>query len=114
MDGFRADATSITFNDDVVNLYFMAKDCKEAYGQVFNIGGGIENSLSLLELFAMLEKTLDVKMEYKQLPWRESDQKVFVADIKKAQEIIGWAPKVNSEEGILKMVEWLKCSLVRL
>ena len=89
-------------------MYFKAKDCKAAYGQVFNIGGGIENSLSLLELFAMLEKILDVKMEYNQLPWRESDQKVFVADIKKAQEIIGWTPAVNSEKGIRKMIEWLK------
>lgn len=108
ISGTGKQVRDVLFNDDVVNLYFMAKDCKEAYGQVFNIGGGIENSLSLLELFAMLEKMLGVKMEYKQLPWRESDQKVFVADIKKAQKIIGWTPKVNSQEGIRKMVEWLK------
>lgn len=107
ISGTGKQVRDVLFNDDVVNLYFKAKDCKEAYGQVFNIGGGIENSLSLLELFAMLEKMLDVKMEYKQLPWRESDQKVFVADIKKAQEIIGWTPAVNSEDGIRKMVKWL-------
>lgn len=108
ISGTGKQVRDVLFNDDVVNLYFRAKDCKEAYGQVFNIGGGIENSLSLLELFTMLEKMLDVKMKYKQLPWRESDQKVFVADIKKAQEIIGWTPAVNSTEGIRKMVEWLK------
>ena len=108
ISGTGKQVRDVLFNDDVVNLYFKAKDCKEAYGQVFNIGGGIENSLSLLELFAMLEKMQDVKMEYRQLPWRESDQKVFVADIKKAQEIIRWSPAVNSEDGIRKMVEWLK------
>lgn len=108
ISGTGKQVRDVLFNDDVVNLYFIAKDCKEAYGQVFNIGGGIDNSLSLLELFAMLEKMLDVKMEYKQLPWRESDQKVFVADIKKAQEVIGWSPAVTSEKGIYKMVEWLK------
>ena len=107
ISGTGKQVRDVLFNDDVVNLYFKAKDCKEAYGQVFNIGGGIDNSLSLLELFAMLEKMLDVKMEYKQLPWRESDQKVFVADIKKAQEIIGWKPAINSKDGIQKMVEWL-------
>lgn len=107
ISGTGKQVRDVLFNDDVVNLYFKAKDCKDAYGQVFNIGGGIENSLSLLELFAMLERMLDVKMEYKQLPWRESDQKVFVADIKKAQEIIGWSPAVSSEDGIRKMVEWL-------
>lgn len=108
ISGTGKQVRDVLFNDDVVNLYFKAKDCKEAYGQVFNIGGGIENSLSLLELFAMLEKMLDVKMVYKQLPWRESDQKVFVADIKKAQEIIGWTPAVNSADGIRKMVDWLQ------
>ena len=91
-----------------VNIYFTAKDCEASYGQVFAIGGGIDNSLSLLELFQMLEKKLDVKMEYKQLPWRESDQKVFVADIDKAKRIIGWVPKVSAEDGISRMLDWLR------
>lgn len=94
--------------DDVVSLYFKAKDCNDAYGQVFNIGGGIDNSLSLLELFSILEKTLNIKMIYKQLPWRESDQKVFVADITKAKKIINWTPKVDKETGIISMLNWLK------
>lgn len=97
----------VLYSEDIVNLYFTAKDCKEAYGQAFAIGGGIENSLSLLELFAMLEKKLNIKMEYRQLPWRESDQKVFVADIEKAKKIIGWEPKFTADEGVGKMVEWL-------
>lgn len=92
---------------DVVSLYFQAKECKNAYGQVFNIGGGVENSLSLLELFSLLEKELGIKMNYKEIPWRESDQKVFIADNTKAQEIIGWYPKVSKEEGIRKMIDWL-------
>ena len=108
ISGTGMQVRDVLFNDDVVNLYFMAKDCEAAYGQVFNIGGGIANSLSLLELFAMLEKKLDVKMTYRQLPWRESDQKVFVADIEKAKRVIGWEPKVSSEEGISKMLEWLE------
>ena len=91
-----------------MNLYFSAKDCKAAYGQVFAIGGGIDNSLSLLELFQMLETKLSIKMEYKQLPWRESDQKVFVADIEKAKRIIGWEPNVSAEIGIVKMLDWLQ------
>lgn len=107
ISGSGKQVRDVLFNDDVVNLYFTTKDCGAAYGQVFNIGGGIENSLSLLELFKMLENMLNIKMNYTQLPWRESDQKVFMADIKKAQEIIGWAPKVSKEEGIQKMVEWL-------
>lgn len=62
---------------------------------------------SNLELFAMLEKKLDIKMNYTQLDWRESDQKVFVADIEKAKRIIGWTPKVSADDGISRMLNWL-------
>ncbi len=94
--------------DDVVRLYFAAKDKEEAYGQVFNIGGGIDNSLSLLELFALLERKLGIEMTYREIPWRESDQKVFVADITKATEKIGWKPEVSKEAGIEAMLAWLE------
>lgn len=108
ISGTGKQVRDVLYNEDIVNLYFSAKDCKEAYGQVFAIGGGIENSLSLLELFAMLESKLDVKLNYSQLPWRESDQKVFVADIEKAKQIIGWEPKVSANEGISRMLDWLQ------
>ncbi len=94
--------------DDMIKLYIEApKHIEKAKGKAFNIGGGIENSLSLLELFDMLEKELSIKMSYTQLPPRESDQKVFVADITKAKEAFGWTPKVSKEEGIKKMLEWV-------
>lgn len=92
---------------DVVNLYFKAVDKIDiANGQVFNIGGGVKNSLSLLELFRMLENMLDIKMIYKQLPFRESDQLVFIADNSKVNQMLGWTPKVSAEEGVRKSVEW--------
>ena len=47
-------------------------------------------------------------MTYKNLPQRESDQKVFIADISKIKELIGWQPKISKEDGIRKMIEWLK------
>lgn len=97
----------VLHGQDVVNLYFKAKDVEAAYGQVFNIGGGIENSLSLLELFAMLENMLGIQMNYREINWRESDQKVFVADIQKAKKMIDWCPQVGKEEGIKRMIDWL-------
>jgi CDP-paratose 2-epimerase len=95
--------------EDMVNLYFLAaKEINSIAGQVFNIGGGMQNSLSLLELLNFLEKELDVKLNYEQLPPRASDQKVFVADIAKIHKLIGWQPKVSKEAGIKKMLEWVK------
>ena len=46
-------------------------------------------------------------MQYKELPFRESDQLVFVADNTKAQKILQWQPKMTSKRGIEKMVEWI-------
>lgn len=94
--------------EDMIRLYFAAVEhIKEARGQVFNIGGGMPNSLSLLELFTFLESELSIKMKYSILPPRESDQKVFVADITKAERILGWHPQVSKETGIRKMIEWV-------
>lgn len=99
----------IAYASDMIELYLMAsKKIDIIKGQAFNVGGGIDNSSSLLELFSFLEKELDIKMEYEELPVRESDQKIFVADLTKAKELIGWEPKVSKEEGIKKMIEWVK------
>lgn len=95
--------------EDMQRLYYSAlKNIEKAAGQAFNIGGGRLNSLSLLELFVLLEKKVGVKLRYKKLPSRESDQKVFVADISKAKRLLGWEPRVSAREGISSMVEWLK------
>ncbi len=95
--------------NDMVSLYFKAIENIEVIkGQAFNIGGGIENSLSLIELFDILEGILGIKMNYEKLPFRKSDQKVFVADISKAKKLIGWEPKVSKIEGIKMMVEWIE------
>lgn len=94
--------------DDLLGLYFAAvKNIDKIRGQVFNIGGGMQNSLSLLELFDLLEKELGVPLKYNQIEWRQSDQKVFVADIRKYTEATGWKPQVDKVTGIRKMIEWM-------
>jgi len=99
----------LLYVDDAVACYLAAADCiTEARGQVFNIGGGIENSCSLLELFEILETDLGVKLRYEQLPWRHSDQKFFVANTAKAERVLGWRPKVSRIEGVRRMLAWTR------
>lgn len=69
--------------------------------------GFMQQSLSLLELFSLLEKTLNIKMKYEKFSPRASDQKVFVADISKIKSKIAWQPKVSAQEGILEMISWV-------
>jgi len=94
--------------EDMKRLYFAGVEhIDKARGGAFNIGGGMENSLSLLELFDFLEKELDIKMTYTRLPWRKSDQKVFVADIDKAKQAVSWKTDIDKNSGIKMMLEWL-------
>ena len=94
--------------EDMKRLYFSAlTGIEKAKGQAFNIGGGVDNSLSLLDLFSMLEKISGVKLSYTKIPVRESDQRVFIADISKANELLDWQPKVPSHEGVKQMFEWV-------
>ena len=94
---------------DMIELYYLAlENTDKVSGKYYNIGGGMEQSLSLLELFNMLNDILNIKLEYDCLPFRISDQKVFVADISKINKDINWLPKVKAREGIEEMIYWIE------
>ena len=94
--------------DDMISLYFSTLDrAQEASGQAFNIGGGVANSLSLLELFQLLESRIGQPLPYRRLPARESDQRVFIADITKISAVAGWQPRVSAAEGVGRMLDWV-------
>lgn len=96
----------VLYSSDVVDLYFAATaGIEEAQGRVFNIGGGIENSLSLLELFSLLEERLSIKITYERKSFRSSDQLVFVSDNSKAERIIGWYPKISFTIGVSSILD---------
>jgi CDP-paratose 2-epimerase len=108
ISGSGKQVRDVLFADDLINCYFLAiKNIDTTQGKAYNIGGGMNNSLSLLELFKILEKTLGIQMTYEQLPWRQSDQKVFVADISKAIKDFNWKPIVHKEQGIERMINWV-------
>jgi CDP-paratose 2-epimerase len=95
--------------EDMVRLYFSVFErIERVRGEVFNVGGGMANSLSLLELLDWLGRRLGAGLEYKRLEKRKSDQRIFVADISKAQRLLEWSPQVSKEVGIEKMLMWLK------
>jgi CDP-paratose 2-epimerase len=102
----------VLHSSDVVNLYFNGvENIDKAKGQAFNIGGGIENSLSLLELFTFLQSILEIEMQYRQLSFRTSDQLVFVSNIYKAKDIMVWEPQLKYLQGITESVKWNRSNL---
>jgi CDP-paratose 2-epimerase len=99
----------LLYSEDMVNLYLSAaNNIDKISGQAFNIGGGIDNSYSLIELLDFIGKELQINLKYTKISKRESDQKVFVADYSKVNNLINWQPKISKEEGVRKMLEWIK------
>lgn len=109
ISGTGKQVRDVLYVDDVVNLYFKTIEIIDKLkGEAFNIGGGMNNSLSLIEFFSILEEELNIKMNYKKLPWRKSDQKIFVSNNLKANEKIRWGPKTSKKEGIKNILEWIR------
>jgi CDP-paratose 2-epimerase len=99
----------ILWVDDLLDLYQTAVDRIDvAAGQVYNVGGGPQNTLSVWsELGPMLEALLGRKFAVARGDWRPGDQRIFVADIRKAEQELGWRPRVNREEGVRRLYEWV-------
>ncbi len=93
---------------DLVELYHAAYHHKnKVQGDVYNIGGGHQFTLSLLEFLKILEDKMSIKIRHKWGPWRPGDQKVYISDIRKIKKHIGWQPKVSPEAGIEKLIDWV-------
>jgi len=92
---------------DLIDAFdrFLRSDIKHA---VFNMGGGPENTLSLLELLDLLQVMTGVRPEVSFEEWRLADQRVYISDIRKAQEILHWKPKVRPQEGIKRVISWVR------
>jgi CDP-paratose 2-epimerase len=96
--------------DDLLNAYDAGIDRIAAVkGQVYNLGGGPANTMSIWTEFGpLLEKMLGKPVPVQRSDWRPGDQKVFVADIRKAERDLGWKPKVGVSEGVGMLFEWVK------
>lgn len=79
--------------------------------EIFNIGGGAENTLSLLELLDLLEQFVGKRPKISFAGWRLGDQKVYISDISKAAKKLGWKPRVSPDEGVKKLVDWVSANL---
>ena len=100
----------VLFVDDLLDAYDLAIANKEASaGQVFNIGGGPQNTMSIwVEFQQYLEELLEKPVLVGRGDWRPGDQRIYVSDIRKAQSVLGWSPKVTVPQGIEKLFNWAK------
>lgn len=91
---------------DLVRVYDTFVNSNLKHG-VFNVGGGPDNTLSLLELLNMLDQRTGKRSKINFSDWRLSDQKVYISNISKAQEKLRWTPRVSPKEGVERLAHWV-------
>lgn len=77
-------------------------------GEVFNIGGGPANTLSILEALERIEEYSGRPVVRRTADVRPGDQSIFVCDISKASRLFGWTPKIDVSSGIESLRQWVE------
>lgn len=97
----------LLYVDDLIEGYdaFVKSNLKHA---VFNIGGGPNNTTSLLEFLDLLQKETGTRMKISFSDWRPSDQKVYISNIAKVKDGLNWQPKVSVSDGVKRLIKWAK------
>jgi CDP-paratose 2-epimerase len=98
----------LLFVEDLVEAMCRARvKMPELAGQAFNIGGGPERSVSLLELLEMLRGLHGALPPISTGGWRTGDQKYYVSDTRKFSRATGWTPQHSVQDGVTKLYRWL-------
>lgn len=100
----------LLYIDDLINAYDLAiKNIKTTKGQIYNIGGGKTNTISIWHEFKpILEDLFKRKINVKFSDFRPGDQPIFVSDIRKAKNDFGWEPTIGVLAGIEKLFSWIQ------
>lgn len=96
------------FVSDLARVVEKAIERRDAIdGDVFNIGGGPDNVLSVRELVARLESEFGRKVPVSYAEARPGDQRYYVSDVRKARRVLDWTPEISTKEGLDRLVAWL-------
>lgn len=94
--------------DDLLDAFDCAvRRVGRAQGRVYNLGGGPDNTLSLIEFLTLLEKLSGRRPVFRFAPARPGDQKIYVSDVSLAAKELGWRPKVGMGEGVRRLYKWV-------
>jgi CDP-paratose 2-epimerase len=98
----------ILFVEDLVDAFQLAlAHMPQLAGQAFNIGGGVPNTVSLLELLDLMGQYRGAAVPLSFGAWRVGDQHYYVSDTTKFSQATGWAPRHSVREGVAKLYAWL-------
>jgi CDP-paratose 2-epimerase len=105
----------ILFVEDLVDCYLKAVEHRsKTRGHCYNVGGGPEHCISLVQGLGILEEVLGKKIERRLADWRPGDQRVFVADVREAWADFGWKPTTSEHDGMARMARWCADNLASI
>jgi CDP-paratose 2-epimerase len=96
--------------DDLIDAYEMAiEHIDVTAGRVYNLGGGPRFSLAIWAEFGpLVAELIGHPLPVTYAGWRPGDQKVFIADIRRAAADFGWRPAISPQEGIPRLLHWIQ------
>lgn len=102
----------VLFVDDLLDAYDAAlHDIDQVAGKIFNIGGGPQNVMSIwVDFGPLLEELAGRAIPVQRGDWRPGDQRIYISDIRRAEQMLGWKPKTGVREGIQRLYEWAKAN----
>jgi CDP-paratose 2-epimerase len=99
----------LLFVDDLIDAYELAIDnIKLVRGKAFNIGGGLLNSVSILEYLEFISDFLNKPVDFDFYDSRVGDQRYFVSENSKLEHFLNWHPKISISNGLPKMISWIQ------
>ena len=102
----------VLYVDDLLRCYeAVIQNIDQVKGQALNIGGGLANSISLVEFLGMLDQVTGRPVRRVHADWRPGDQPVYISDIRKARELIGWEPATGVAQGVSQLHAWVGANL---
>lgn len=102
----------ILYVDDLVELMPLAASAARGRpGRVYNVGGGEENAVSLIELLDLLEAELGVRIERRFSEWRPGDQRIYISDIARIERELNWKPRIGMKAGLRRLIAWIRANL---
>lgn len=97
----------LLFAGDLVRAMRLAQENMDACsGIAFNLGGGVENSTSLLDLIVQLRSLIGGSVPVEWGPERLADQRWYIADTSKIRKTLGWSPTTTIRQGLKALYRW--------
>lgn len=103
LSGDGLQSRDFTYVDDIADGTIRA--CKNVGFEIINLGGG-KDSVTLLDIISRIEKLLGKPARIETHAFHKADVKETRADIRKAQRLLGWQPRVGIDDGLKHCVQW--------